>query len=231
VVTRTGCQMADPTAQGYGESPSREEPVMPAYTLPELPYSPGALEPHYSGEIVALHHDKHHAAYVKGANDTLEAMAAAREAGDHSAINMLSRSYAFHVSGHVLHSIFWTNMSPDGGGDPEGELAAAITEHFGSVAAMRAHLTAATVNVQGSAWGALSWEPSSQRLVVEQIYDHQHQIGLGGVPLLVIDSWEHAYYLQYRNVKADWLDAFWHLVDWSDVAARFERALAAPSPL
>jgi hypothetical protein len=137
---------------------------MTAYSLPDLPYSPGALEPHYSGEIVDLHHSKHHAAYVKGANDTLAALEAARAEGDFSNINQLSRSFAFHVSGHVLHSIFWTNMSPDGGGKPEGELDAAITEHFGSFDALQAQLTAATVNVQGIGWGALAWEPVSGRL-------------------------------------------------------------------
>jgi len=202
---------------------------MPAYTLPELPYSPGALEPHYSGEIVALHHDKHHAAYVKGANDTLEQLATAREAGDFSAINMLTRSFAFHLSGHVLHSIFWTNMSPDGGGRPEGDLAAAIDECFGGFDVMQAQLTAATVNVQGIGWGALAWEPMTKRLVVEQIHDHQGNVGAGTVPLLVIDSWEHAYYLQYKNVKADFVKAFWKITNWVDVAARFEVARSVPS--
>ena len=142
---------------------------MPTYALPELPYSPGALEPHYSGEIISLHHDKHHAAYVKGANDTLDALAAAREAGDFGNINQLSRSFAFHVSGHVLHSIFWTNMSPDGGGRPEGELATAIDEFFGGFDALQAQLTAATVNVQGIGWGALAWEPVAGKLIVEYI--------------------------------------------------------------
>ncbi len=201
---------------------------MTPYTLPDLPYSPGALEPHYSGEIVALHHDKHHAAYVKGANDTLELLAAARDAGDHSQINMLSRSYAFHLSGHVLHSIFWTNMSPDGGGRPDGELAAGIDEHFGGFDRMQAQLTAATVNVQGIGWGALAWEPVSQRLVVEQVHDHQGNVGAGSVPLLVIDSWEHAYYLQYKNVKADFVTAFWKIVNWPDVARRFAAAQQVP---
>ena len=201
---------------------------MAVYTLPELPYSPGALEPHYSGEIVALHHDKHHAAYVKGANDTLDAMAAARAAGDFATINMLSRSFAFHVSGHVLHSIFWTNMSPDGGGRPEGDLADAITEHFGSFEAMQAQLTAVTVNVQGIGWGALTWEPVSSRLVIEQIHDHQGNVGTGSVPLLVIDSWEHAYYLQYKNVKVDFVKAFWNITNWPDVADRFATARAVP---
>ena len=201
---------------------------MTPYTLPDLPYSPGALEPHYSGEIVALHHDKHHAAYVKGANDTLELLAAARDAGDHSQINMLSRSYAFHLSGHVLHSIFWTNMSPDGGGRPDGELAAGIDEHFGGFDRMQAQLTAATVNVQGIGWGALAWEPVSQRLVVEQVHDHQGNVGAGSVPLLVIDSWEHAYYLQDKNVKADFVTAFWKIVNWPDVARRFAAAQQVP---
>jgi Fe-Mn family superoxide dismutase len=201
---------------------------MTLYTLPDLPYSPGALEPHYSGEIVELHHDKHHAAYVKGANDTLELLAAARAAGDYSQINMLSRSYAFHLSGHVLHSIFWTNMSPDGGGRPEGELTAAIDEHFGGFDAMQAQLTAATVNVQGIGWGALAWEPVSGRLVVEQVHDHQGNVGAGSIPLLVIDSWEHAYYLQYKNVKADYVKAFWNIVNWPDVAARFAAAQKVP---
>lgn len=202
---------------------------MASYTLPELPYSPGALEPHYSGEIVELHHDKHHAAYVKGANDTLEQLAAAREAGDFSAINMLTRSFAFHLSGHVLHSIFWTNMSPDGGGRPDGELGAAIDEFFGGFDVMQAQLSAATTNVQGIGWGALAWEPVMQRLVVEQIHDHQGNVGAGTVPLLVIDSWEHAYYLQYKNVKAEWVKAFWNIVNWPDVAARFERARTIPA--
>ena len=201
---------------------------MPVYKLPDLAYSPGALEPHYSGEIVSLHHDKHHAAYVKGANDTLAALDVAREAGDFSTINMLSRSFAFHVSGHVLHSIFWTNMSPDGGGRPEGELATAIEECFTDFDSLQAQLTAATVDVQGIGWGALAWEPVAGKLVVEQIHDHQGNIGAGSVPLLVIDSWEHAYYLQYKNVKADYVKAFWNIVNWPNVAERFAAAQAVP---
>ena len=204
---------------------------MPTYALPELPYSPGALEPHYSGEIISLHHDKHHAAYVKGANDTLDALAAAREAGDFGNINQLSRSFAFHVSGHVLHSIFWTNMSPDGGGRPEGELATAIDEFFGGFDALQAQLTAATVNVQGIGWGALAWEPVAGKLIVEQIYDHQGNVGAGSVPLLVIDAWEHAYYLQYKNVRADFVKAFWNIVNWPNVAERFAAALTVPATI
>ena len=204
---------------------------MPTYALPELPYSPGALEPHYSGEIISLHHDKHHAAYVKGANDTLDALAAAREAGDFGNINQLSRSFAFHVSGHVLHSIFWTNMSPDGGGRPEGELATAIDEFFGGFDALQAQLTAATVNVQGIGWGALAWEPVAGKLIVEQIYDHQGNVGAGSVPLLVIDAWEHAYYLQYKNVRADFVKAFWNIVNWPNVAERFAAVRTVPATI
>ena len=121
----------------------------------------------------------------------------------------------------MLHSIFWTNMSPDGGGRPEGELATAIDEFFGGFDALQAQLTAATVNVQGIGWGALAWEPVAGKLIVEQIYDHQGNVGAGSVPLLVIDAWEHAYYLQYQNRRADFVDAIWNVVSWDDVAARF----------
>lgn len=199
---------------------------MAKYTLPELPYSPGALEPHYSGEIVELHHGKHHAAYVKGANDTLDSLEVARDAGDFGNINALSRSLAFHLSGHVLHSIFWKNMSPHGGGRPDGELAAAIDEFFGDFDALQGQLTAATVSVQGIGWGALAWEPVAGRLIVEQVYDHQGNVGAGSVPLLVIDSWEHAYYLQYKNVRPDYVTKLWDIVNWQDVTTRFNDARA-----
>ena len=199
---------------------------MPAYTLPELPYDLSALEPHYSAEILELHHDKHHAAYVAGANTTLEKLDEARATDDYGSINQLQKNLAFHLSGHVLHSMFWENLAPDAGGDPEGELGAAVTESFGGVDHFRNQLTQAALNVQGSGWGALTWEPLGQRLIVEQVYDHQSNVGQGAPPLLVLDMWEHAYYLQYRNVKADYIDAFWHLANWPDVARRFEAARA-----
>ncbi len=196
---------------------------MPKYELPELPYDYSALEPHYSAEVLELHHDKHHKAYVDGANTTFEKLGEARESGDFGTINQLEKNMAFHLSGHVMHSLFWTNMSPDGGGEPDGELAAAVKEWFGSYDAFKAQLTQAAMNVQGSGWGALSWEPLAGRLIVEQVYDHQGNVGQGGPPLLVLDMWEHAYYLQYKNVKKDWVDAYWNLVNWPDVASRFER--------
>jgi Fe-Mn family superoxide dismutase len=194
---------------------------MARYTLPELDYDVAALEPHLSARIVELHHDKHHAAYVDGANTTLEKLQEAREAGDFPTINQLEKNLAFHVSGHVLHSLLWKNLSPDGGGAPEGDLAAALDESFGSFDAFRKQFDAAAMGVQGSGWAALAWEPTGGLLVVEQVYDHQSNLVQGGAPLLALDMWEHAFYLQYENVKGDWVEAFWNLVNWPDVAARF----------
>jgi superoxide dismutase, Fe-Mn family len=196
---------------------------MALYELPELPYDYSALEPHYSAEVLELHHDKHHKAYVDGANATFDKLGQARDSGDFDTINQLEKNMAFHLSGHVLHSLLWMNMSPDGGGQPEGELAAAVKESFGSFEALRSQMSAAANNVQGSGWAALSWEPLGRRLIVEQVYDHQGNVGQGGPPLLVLDMWEHAYYLQYKNVKKDWVDAYWNLVNWPDVATRFDR--------
>ncbi len=193
---------------------------MSQYTLPELPYDAAALEPHYSAEILELHHDKHHAAYVAGANTTFEKLADARERDDFAGINQLQKNLAFHVSGHVLHSLFWKNMSPEGGGEPEGELGAAVQEFFGGYEKLREQMTEAALAIQGSGWGVLAWEPLGKQLVVEQVYDHQGNIGNGTVPLLVLDMWEHAFYLQYKNVKGDWVDAFWKIVNWPDVSDR-----------
>ena len=203
---------------------------MKPYTLPPLEYDYGALEPHYSARVLELHHDKHHKAYVDGVNATLEKLSAARAADDLSAIVGLEKTLAFNLSGHVLHTTFWTNLSPDGGDRPDGELAAAIDEGFGGFDAFRGQLTQATATVQGSGWGALTWEPLGERLFIEQIYDHQGNVGQGGTPLLVIDAWEHAYYLQYENRRADYVQAIWNVLNWADVAARFERAMDSSRP-
>ena len=195
-----------------------------SYSLPELPYDYSALEPHISGQIIELHHDKHHATYVGGANTTVDKLAEARDANDFGSIVGLEKTLAFNLSGHVLHSIYWKNMSPDGGGEPEGELAAAITEDFGSFAGFKNQLTQTTATVQGSGWGVLAWDPLGQQLIVQQVYDHQGNVGQGAVPLLVVDIWEHAFYLQYKNVKADYITAFWNLVNWADVSDRLSKA-------
>lgn len=197
---------------------------MAAYSLPDLPYDYSALEPAISGQILELHHGKHHAAYVTGANTTMDKLAEARAAGDFGAIVGLEKTLAFNLSGHVLHSIYWQNMSPDGGGEPDGDLAAAITEHFGSFEAFKKQLSQATTLVQGSGWGLLSYEPIGGNLIVQQVYDHHANVGVGGIPLLTIDAWEHAYYLQYKNVRADYVEKFWDVVNWADVSARFAAA-------
>lgn len=194
------------------------------YSLPELPYDPGALEPHISGRILELHHDKHHAAYVKGANTTLEKLSEIREKGDFSTISMLEKNLAFHVSGHVLHSVFWTNLSPHGGGAPAGPFAELLDATFGGFPAFRQQMTEAASTIQGSGWALASWEPLAGRLVVQQIHDHQGNHGQGTVPLLAIDGWEHAYYLQYENRKADFFEAFWNVVNWDDVTRRLADA-------
>lgn len=197
---------------------------MKAYELPVLGYDYGALEPHLSARILELHHSKHHKGYVDGVNLTLAKLAEARESGDLSGIVGLEKTLAFNLSGHVLHTMFWTNLSPDGGDQPVGDLAAAIDESFGSFTGFRAQLSQATLTVQGSGWGGLTWEPLGERLIIEQIYDHQTNSGQGGTPLLVIDAWEHAYYLQYENRRVEYVDAIWNVVNWNDVADRFDRA-------
>ncbi|MEW1912496.1 superoxide dismutase [Kitasatospora sp. NPDC085895] len=197
---------------------------MGAYSLPDLPYDYSALERAMSAEILELHHSKHHAAYVKGANDTLEQLAEARDKEQYGGLVGLQKTLAFHLSGHVLHSLFWQNLSPEGGDRPDGALGDAIAEHFGSFEALRKQLTTATVGVQGSGWGVLSWEPLGRRLIVEQVYDHHGNVGQGTAPLLAFDAWEHAYYLQYRNVRPDYVERLWSVVNWQDVAARFAAA-------
>lgn len=196
---------------------------MAIYTCPELPYAYNALEPIYSAEILELHHDKHHAAYVKGANGILEQLEECRKERNFGAINQLEKSLAFNLSGHILHSILWGNMNPEGGGTPTAELGDAITRFFGSFDAFKEHLSQAAVSLQGSGWAVLAWDPVGKRLLVEQVYDHQGNIGNGTLPLLALDMWEHAYYLQYKNVKAKWVDAFWDVVYWPDVAERLRR--------
>ena len=195
---------------------------MGTYTLPALSYDYGALEPHVSGKIIELHHDKHHAAYVAGANTALEALAESRAKHDFSKIAALERALAFHVSGHVLHSLFWQNMAPKAGGEPEGTLARQFDRDFGSFASFREQFVHCAMTIMGSGWAALCWDPVGKRMLTTQIHDHQSQITQGGIPLLVLDAWEHAYYLQYGPDKKKFFDAIWNVWNWQDVAARFE---------
>ncbi|GEE03024.1 superoxide dismutase [Gordonia spumicola] len=199
---------------------------MTAYTLPDLPYDYSALAPHISPEIMELHHSKHHANYVAGLNTTLDKLAHARETGDFGSIVGLEKTLAFNLGGHINHSIFWTNLSPDGGDKPTGELAAAIDDQFGSFDGFRAHFEQTALTIQGSGWAILAWDALGARLHVVQMYDQQSNIPATLVPILQLDMWEHAFYLDYRNVKADYAAAFWNIANWADAQARFEAAVA-----
>jgi len=194
------------------------------YTLPDLPYDYAALEPNISARIMELHHDKHHATYVAGANKALEQLAEAREKNDFANVAKYSKDLAFNLGGHTNHSIFWNNLSPEGGDRPEGELAAAIDDAFGSFEAFQAHFTQAALGLQGSGWALLALEGVGGNLVIEQLYDQQGNVPVATTPLLMLDMWEHAFYLDYVNVKADYVKAFWNIVNWQDVARRFEAA-------
>ncbi len=192
-------------------------------TLPDLPYAYDALEPHYDARTVELHHSKHHAGYVAGFNATLDKLAKARAENDFGAITALERLLAFHGGGHTLHSVFWTNLKPGGGGRPAGDLAAAIERDFGSFAGFDGQLRAAAGGVQGSGWGVLAAEAGTGALAVMAVENHQNQVIPGWVPILVIDVWEHAFYLKYQNRKADWVAAVMdHLVSWDDVGRRYD---------
>ncbi|TDD68503.1 superoxide dismutase [Jiangella aurantiaca] len=204
---------------------------MAVYSLPDLPYDYGALEPHIAGQIMELHHSKHHQTYVAGTNTALEQLEEARATNKLDTVNQLQKNLAFNLAGHVNHTVFWNNMSPEGGDRPDGELGTAVDEFFGSFDGFRAHYTAAALGIQGSGWSILAWESIGQRLVIEQLYDHQGNLAAGTVPLLMLDMWEHAFYLQYKNVKPDYVAAFWNIVNWPDVAARFEAARTKTSGL
>ena len=201
------------------------------FTLPDLPYDYAALEPHISAQIMQLHHDKHHNTYVTGANTALEKMEEARANGDAAGAAKLSKDLQFNLGGHVNHSIFWKNMSPDGGDKPTGELAAAIDEFFGSFDNFRDQFTAVATTIQGSGWAILAYEPIAGNLVIEQMYDQQNGVPVATIPLLQLDMWEHAFYLDYQNVKADYVKAFWNIVNWADVTERFEKARAGAKSL
>ncbi len=200
---------------------------MPNYKLPELRYDYGALEPHISGKILALHHQKHHAGYVKAANEAIEKLDDASRKQHFDSLPFIERTLAFNLSGHVLHSIFFRSMKPKAEKIPEGALALAIDDAFGSFDGFKNQLIATASTIMGAGWGALVWEPIARRLVTTQIYDHQSNLSQCGVPIMVIDAWEHAYYLQYQDEKKKFFEAIWHVWDWSDISRRFDAARAA----
>lgn len=204
---------------------SNFQPV--SYELPPLPYPKNALDGFLSAEILEIHHDKHHAGYVKGLNAALQGLQEARSKGDFQHVKALERDLAFNGSGHVLHTLYWHSMSPNGGGAPKGELAQAIQASFGSVDAFRKHFAAATKAAEASSWGVLAWEPLGNRLLVLAVEDHQNMTMQGAVPLLVCDVWEHAYYLRYKNDRASYVDRFFDVINWDFAAKRLAAARKA----
>lgn len=190
-----------------------------AYVLPKLPYAYDALEPLHSAKALEIHHSKHHAAYVKGLNATLEKLDAARKAGDFASVKALSRDLAFHGSGHVLHTLYWNSMKPGGTKAPDA-LATKMKDSFGTVEAAQAQFAAAAKAVEGSGWAVMAFEPLGGKLLILQAEKHQNLAVWGVVPLLVCDVWEHAYYMQYANKRDDWVDNFMKLANWEFAAAR-----------
>jgi len=195
------------------------------HELPPLPYAYDALEPFIDKETLTTHHDKHHAAYVKGLNDAEVALAKARAAGDYQLIQHWSRQYAFHGGGHTLHTLYWTIMAPQGaggGGQPEGALADKIKEDFGDFEAFKSQMSTAAKMVEASGWCGLHYRPEDDRLLILQVENHQKLTPWYAPPILIIDVWEHAYYLKYRNARDAYIANWWNVVNWPQVAKNYE---------
>lgn len=192
------------------------------HELPALPYGHDALEPHYEERTLRLHHGAHHKAYVDGLNNAAAKLIEAREKNDHALIKHWERELAFHGSGHILHSIFWENMKPGGGGPATGAVAGLIERDFGSFEQYQKQFSAAAAAVEGSGWTLLCFVPAFNKLEILTSEKHQNLTQWGAVPLLVLDLWEHAYYLQYQNRRAAFIEAWWNLVNWEDVNRRLE---------
>ncbi len=197
-----------------------------AHTLPDLPYDYNALEPHIDAQTMQLHHDKHHKTYVDGLNTAEQRLADARSKGDFAAIQQLARLVAFHGSGHFNHCIFWKNMAPKKGGEPKGAVADQIKADFGSFENVKKQFSAGSVAVEGNGWGILGWHPLAGKLQTYTAMNHQNLTQWGVIPILMLDVWEHAYYLKYQNRRADYVAAWWNLVNWDDVAQRLTDAKA-----
>ncbi|MTD56636.1 superoxide dismutase [Amycolatopsis pithecellobii] len=204
---------------------------MARYELPDLDYDYGALAPHISAQINELHHSKHHATYVKGANDTLDKLAEARDKGDFGSIVGLETTLAFNLAGHANHVVWWKILSPEGGDKPTGELAQAIDDAFGSWDKFQAQFTAVATTIQGNGWASLSWDPIGKTLITQQLRDHHNNLILPTVPILLVDVWEHAFYLDYKNVKADYVKALWNIYNWGEISKRFDNAVSGGNGL
>jgi len=196
------------------------------YSLPPLPYKYNALEPHISEQIMTLHHDKHHQAYVNGANAALDKLEKARAGAMQVDVRGVLRDLSFNIDGHKLHTIFWPNMAPagKGGGKPGGKLADKMDQDFGGFDKFKAQFSDACKTVEGSGWALLLYDREIDSLVLTQI-EKQNFMHLAELPILLgADQWEHAYYLQYLNDRAKYVEAWWNVVNWDDVAKRFDGA-------
>ncbi|XP_067951496.1 superoxide dismutase [Mn], mitochondrial-like [Watersipora subatra] len=194
------------------------------HTLPELPYSYGALSPVISEEIMTLHHSKHHQTYVDNLNATESKLNEALASGDISAAIALEPAMKFNGGGHINHSIFWTNLSPHGGGVPKGDIKELIERDFSSFDKFKELMTAKTVGIQGSGWGWLGWNPRHGRLRMTKCPNQDPLTTKDVIPLLGIDVWEHAYYLQYKNARANYVKAIWDVINWDNVNERLDAA-------
>lgn len=199
------------------------------YKLPDLPYAYDALEPHIDEETMRLHHDKHHAGYVKKTNAALEGHEDLQNLSIEELITKLDEvpedirtAVRNNGGGHVNHSLFWEVMSPNGGGEPTGELADAINEAFGSFEDFKAKFKEAATGQFGSGWGWLVVD--NGELKVTNTPNQDSPLTDGQTPILGVDVWEHAYYLNYQNVRPDYVDAFWNVVNWDEVARRYNEA-------
>lgn len=200
---------------------------MTQYTVPELPYDFSALEPVISGEIMDLHYNKHHKGYVTNLNAALEKYHDAETKKDLAAMVALQQAIKFNGGGHINHSVFWTNLAPVGKGGgvaPKGDLAHMITEEFGSLEHFIEKFSTLTVGIQGSGWGWLGYKKDSKKIAITTCSNQDPLSTQGLVPLLGIDVWEHAYYLQYKNVRADYVKNIWKIVNWKNVEERLAHA-------
>jgi superoxide dismutase, Fe-Mn family len=194
------------------------------YTLPHLPYGYKALAPYISEVQLTLHHQKHHQAYVNGANAILEKLEKARKENADLDMKALLKELSFHLGGFRLHNMFWENLAPSGvggGGIPKGELAAAINAEFGTFERFKKEFTQTASSVEGSGWAVLTYCMNTGRLMMMQVEKHNVNLIPGYRILMALDLWEHAYYLDYKNDRAKFIEAFWHLVNWDAVDARF----------
>ncbi|NLF29824.1 MAG: superoxide dismutase [Planctomycetes bacterium] len=195
--------------------------VVSPYTLPPLPYAYDALEPYLGARTLELHHDTHHAGYVRGANEAVSNLVEARRTGSTSMAGEYAAKLAFHASGHVLHTLYWENMAPDGGGAPQGRVGGMIRRQFGSYDAFVKQFKAIGTSVEGSGWGVLAYEPRGGLLVIAPVKNHENVVVMGMEPLLVVDVWEHAYYLDYQSDRGKYFDVWMeHLVSWPAVDQR-----------